>query len=123
MIVKPPSPITEEKIRAVNEAEVFLREQGFKEDRVRHHGHVARIEISPEDAGGISVKTGEYLKITSRRGTINIKAKITKKVAPGIVFIPFHFAEAAVNELTLPALDPISKIPELKVAAVRIEKI
>ena len=80
------------------------------------------VEISPEDAEKFSVKTGEFLTISSRRGSIKIKTKVTKKVAPGVVFIPFHFAEAAANELTIAALDPISKIPELKVCAVKIEK-
>ena len=80
------------------------------------------VEISPEDAKKFSIKTGEFLTVSSRRGSIKIKAKVTKKVAPGVVFIPFHFAEAAANELTIAALDPISKIPELKVCAVKIEK-
>jgi predicted molibdopterin-dependent oxidoreductase YjgC len=48
---------------------------------------------------------------------------ITKRVTPGLVFIPFHFAEAAANILTNPAMDPVAKIPEYKVAAVRLEKI
>ncbi len=80
------------------------------------------VEISPEDAERIGIKEGEFLYVSSRRGKIKIKAKVTKKVAPGVVFIPFHFAEAAANELTISELDPISKIPELKVCAVKIEK-
>ena len=68
------------------------------------------------------MKDGEYVNVTSRRGTIKTKALVTDKVEIGSVFIPFHFAEAAANVLTNPVLDPIAKIPELKVCAVKLEK-
>jgi predicted molibdopterin-dependent oxidoreductase YjgC len=61
--------------------------------------------------------------VESRRGSIETKTRISKKIRPGIVFIPFHFAESAANILTNPALDPISKIPEYKACAVKIKKI
>jgi len=61
--------------------------------------------------------------VESRRGRIETKTKISRKISPGIVFIPFHFAERAANVLTNPALDPISKIPEYKTCAVRIKKL
>lgn len=60
--------------------------------------------------------------VRSRRGEIKINALITNMVPEGVIFIPFHFAECAANVLTNPALDPVAKIPEFKVAAVRIEK-
>ena len=53
---------------------------------------------------------------------MSVKAKVTPKTAPKVVFMPFHFAEAAANTLTNAALDPKSKIPEFKACAVRIEK-
>jgi len=81
----------------------------------------AYMEIHPDDAKQIGVNTGESVKVSSRRGSINIKVKITEKILRGMVFIPFHFREAAANVLTNTALDPISKIPELKVCAVKIE--
>ncbi|MDD1715024.1 MAG: hypothetical protein LUQ61_07185, partial [Methanoregulaceae archaeon] len=59
----------------------------------------------------------------SRRGQIEITAKVTEDIKKGEVFIPFHFAECAANILTNNALDPIAKIPEYKACAVRIEKI
>jgi predicted molibdopterin-dependent oxidoreductase YjgC len=54
---------------------------------------------------------------------VEIKATVTDRTDRGVVFIPFHFAEAAANRLTNTALDPIAKIPELKVCAVKIEKL
>ncbi len=83
----------------------------------------AYIEINPDDAKQLSLNYGRMVKVTSRRGSIHIKALISDKPAKGMVFIPFHFKEAAANILTNAALDPISKIPELKVCAVKIEKI
>ncbi len=81
------------------------------------------IEISPEDADRLGLSKSERVRVVSRRGEIETKAWITRRVPPGVVFIPFHFAEAAANVLTNPALDPVAKIPEYKVAAVRVEKV
>ena len=79
-------------------------------------------EINPEDATAISVKEGENLRITSRRGSILVQARVTGTVEKSEVFIPFHFSESAANVLTQKALDPEAKMPELKVCAVRLEK-
>jgi formate dehydrogenase alpha subunit len=81
------------------------------------------VEISPADAQAMDIKNGERIKVSSRRGEIQIKAKISRKVNRGVVFIPFHFAETAANVLTNPAYDPTAKIPEYKVCAVRVEKL
>lgn len=81
------------------------------------------IEMHPENAKQLNVRNGDTLKVTSRRGSINVNVLITPTVAKNSVFIPFHFREAAANVLTNPALDPIAKIPEYKVCAVKIEKI
>ncbi|MBS3791447.1 MAG: formate dehydrogenase subunit alpha [Candidatus Bipolaricaulota bacterium] len=83
----------------------------------------AYVEMNPADASSLEVEEGEKVKVSSRRGEIEIKTKVTDRVPEGTVFIPFHFAEAAANRLTNPELDPIAKIPELKVAAVDVEKI
>ncbi len=80
------------------------------------------VEVHPEDAKRMALRDGEFVKVSSRRGTIKVKVRITDYVAKGSVFIPFHFAESAVNLLTLRALDPEAKIPELKVCAVKVEK-
>jgi predicted molibdopterin-dependent oxidoreductase YjgC len=79
------------------------------------------VEISPEDADRLGLGKSARVRVVSRRGEIETRAWITRRVPPGTVFIPFHFAEAAANVLTNPALDPVAKIPEYKVAAVRVE--
>ena len=61
-------------------------------------------------------------KVRSRRGEIKVRAKVSDKAVDGTVFVPFHYAEGAANELTNTALDPVAMIPELKVCAVRIER-
>jgi predicted molibdopterin-dependent oxidoreductase YjgC len=80
------------------------------------------VEISQGDADAGRILDGDLLRVASRRGVIEAKARISDKAVNGTVFIPFHYAEAAANVLTHSALDPIAKIPELKVCAVRIEK-
>jgi len=81
----------------------------------------AYIEIHPEDAAKIGLNGKRIVRVTSRRGEITLKARITDRIKPGIVFIPFHYAEAAANTLTNAAIDPIAKIPEYKVCAVKVE--
>ncbi len=81
------------------------------------------LELHPTDAAKLGVTTGDLVKMASRRGEVQIKAKLTEDVRPGSVFCSFHFTEVPVNYLTNPARDPIAKIPELKVCAVRIEKV
>ncbi len=81
-----------------------------------------KVEINPEDAQSLGVKTGDKVTVSSRRGTLTASAEVTERSPRGMIFIPFHFAEAAANLLTNDALDPIAKIPELKVAAVKVRK-
>ncbi|EDY36214.1 formate dehydrogenase, alpha subunit [Aciduliprofundum boonei T469] len=81
----------------------------------------AFVEIHPEDADNLGVEDGDCIEVESRRGKIKVKAKIAR-IKKGVVFIPFHFAESAANVLTIDSLDPEAKIPELKVAAVRLKK-
>lgn len=83
----------------------------------------AFVEIHPNDASNYNISDGEMISVSSRRGSIRIKAKISGIPKPNVVFIPFHFAEAAANRLTIDALDPTCKIPEFKVCACKIEKI
>jgi len=81
------------------------------------------IEINPATANKLGIEDGEKIKVSSRRGEIFTKTKITDIINENIVFMPFHFAEGAANYLTNTQLDSIAKIPELKVTAVRIEKV
>jgi len=80
------------------------------------------VEINPLDAATLSIKDGDMVKITSRRGEITAKAKISGMTPAGVVSMDFHFPGTPTNKITNPAFDPVSKIPELKVAAVRVEK-
>ncbi|KPL89793.1 formate dehydrogenase [Ardenticatena maritima] len=81
----------------------------------------ATVEIHPEDAAMLGVKHGERVRVRSRRGEIVVRVAVTARSPRGVVFIPFHFAEAAANELTIDALDPQAKIPDYKVCAVAVE--
>lgn len=83
----------------------------------------ALVEISPNDAEELNIEDGEMVEVASRRGKIKAKVKITEKSDNGVVFMSFHFHEAAANLLTNAALDPVSKIPEYKVCAVKLKKI
>ncbi len=78
------------------------------------------VEIHPKDAQPLDIHAGDWIKVRSRRGEIKVKALITERSRPGMVFIPMHFAEAAANELTLDARDPKAKIPDYKVGAVKL---
>jgi len=80
------------------------------------------VEINPGDASTLGITDGDMIKVTSRRGEVIAKAKLTEASPTGVVSMDFHFAESPANILTNPALDPVSKIPELKVCAVRVEK-
>ena len=81
------------------------------------------VEINPADASKLRVKDGERVKVISRRGEVIAKAKVTEASPAGVVFMTFHFAESPANMLTNPAIDPVAKIPEYKVCAVRVEKV
>ena len=80
----------------------------------------ARVEIHPADAEIHGIRNGDPVKVQSRRGEIILRATITEKTSIGVVFIPWHFAEAAANLLTNDALDPQALIPEFKACAVQV---
>ncbi len=79
------------------------------------------VEVNPNDAKKYRIEDGEEILVISRRGKVKARANVTTSIRPGTIFMPFHFAESAANILTNSALDPIAKIPELKVCAVRVE--
>ncbi len=80
----------------------------------------ALVEVNPADAARLGISDNQAVRVSSRRGSIVLRAKVTYKTTMGVLFIPFHFAEAAANLLTIDALDPLAKIPEYKACAVRI---
>jgi predicted molibdopterin-dependent oxidoreductase YjgC len=80
------------------------------------------VEMNPADAGKLGIADGDVVKVSSRRGEITAEARITDVSPPGVICMTFHFAESPTNVVTSPALDPVAKIPETKVCAVRVEK-
>jgi predicted molibdopterin-dependent oxidoreductase YjgC len=81
----------------------------------------ALIEMNPNDAEKIGVNGNKMIRVTSRRGSIEAQAWVTDRVPPGMVYANFHFPNASANELTHAALDPVAKIPEYKITAVKVE--
>ncbi|MFO8109645.1 MAG: formate dehydrogenase subunit alpha [Thermoplasmata archaeon] len=81
----------------------------------------AFVQINPSVASERGIKDKDMITLKSRRGSIRIKARITNDVQEGLLFVPFHFAEACANVLTNPELDPNSGMPEYKICAVKLE--
>ncbi len=80
------------------------------------------VVMHPEDAAALGIADGDWVRVTSRRGAIVLRARPSPRECRGACFIPFHFREAAANVLTIDELDPFGKIPEFKFCAVRIER-
>ena len=80
------------------------------------------LEMHPEDASEMNVTDGDRVVIASRRGSVSTRVKLTDSAGRKTVFMPFHFLESRANILTNPMFDPIAKIPEFKVCAVKIQK-
>ncbi|HNC90294.1 MAG TPA: formate dehydrogenase subunit alpha [Anaerolineales bacterium] len=80
----------------------------------------ARVEIHPADAEIHGIRNDDPVKVQSRRGEVVVRATVTEKTTVGVVFLPWHFHEAAANLLTNDALDPQAKIPEFKACAVQV---
>ena len=81
------------------------------------------IEICEEDAQKYGIEDGDFMRVTSRRGSVVGRAKITERVKPGLIYMTFHFSETPVNQLTSAHYDPITKTAEYKVTAVNIKKV
>ncbi|MAY44434.1 MAG: formate dehydrogenase, partial [Rhodobacteraceae bacterium] len=82
----------------------------------------ANCSLHPNTLRALGVAPGEYIKLSTRRGSITVMARADRAVAETNVFLPFAYVEAAANILTNAALDPYGKIPEFKYSAVRVEK-
>ena len=80
------------------------------------------VEINPADAAALGIADRDWIRVSSRRGAVTARAWVTDRVRPGLIFMTFHFAEALGNVLTNNVIDPVAKIPEYKVCAVRVEK-
>jgi len=99
------------------------RTQTDRAKLLHHEVPAGFVQINTDDAARLNIQNGEKIKLTSRRGEVETLAKVTDQVAPGVLMMTMHFGDAAANMLTNTALDPLSKMPELKHSAVKVEKI
>jgi formate dehydrogenase major subunit len=97
-----------------------MTRRSYALDAIQPEPHVY---MNPGDAEAMGVTDGDFVRITSRRGTIETRARLSHRDTPGTCFMPFHFREAAANVLTIDEIDPMGKIPEFKFCAVNIEKV
>jgi assimilatory nitrate reductase catalytic subunit len=82
-----------------------------------------RVEIHPQLAEPLGIVDDDWITVESRRGSCTLRAQLVRTIRPDTVFVPYHWAgPRSINQLTISAQDPISKIPEYKVCAVRITK-
>jgi len=126
VVFNPPAEVTNEEYPFIltTGRNLFQYHSGSMTRRVRQiekHAGEAYVELNPADGKRLGILNNEIIKVRSRRGVIDIKARLSRRVSEGVVFIPMHYREAAANVITNDALDPVVKIPELKVCAVRIE--
>ncbi len=108
--------ITGRRLYHYNCGSMTTRSEGFLEVCPEE-----RIEINPKDALSLGIKDGDLVRVISRRGEIEVKARVTNQVQPGQVFMAFHFRDKLTNLITSGALDPKTLTPEYKVCAVRIQ--
>lgn len=92
-------------------------------DRVKLKQTEETVDMHPDDAAKLGIEDGEVVEVSSRRGKVKVKAKVTDKMAPGLVFMSFHWYETPTNVLTINEYDPISGTAEYKACAVNIKKI
>jgi len=81
------------------------------------------VDMHPYDAAKLGVESGEIVEVASRRGSVRVKVKVTEQVAPGLVFMSFHFSDVPTNVLTINEYDPISGTAEFKACAVKINRL
>jgi predicted molibdopterin-dependent oxidoreductase YjgC len=83
----------------------------------------ALLEVNPQDASGLKIRSGDRVNLSSRRGSVTVRVRVTEQVPPGSVYTTFHFSDTPINRLTIDARDPKAQCPEFKVCAVRVEKV
>ena len=93
-----------------------------KSEGLNHFLSEELMQINPEDAVVLQLRDGDFVNITSRRGSIKSKIQLSEQVPPGLVSLSFHFADTPVNVITDPAVCNMSVVSGLKVTAVRLEK-
>jgi formate dehydrogenase major subunit len=96
-----------------------MTRRSFALDAIQPEAH---IYLNPGDAAELGVGEGDFVRVSSRRGSIDVRTRLSHRDTPGTCFMPFHFREAAANLLTIDEIDPFGKIPEFKFCAVRVER-
>jgi formate dehydrogenase major subunit len=96
-----------------------MTRRSFALDAIQPEAH---IYLNPGDAAEMGIGEGDFVRVASRRGAIDVRARLSHRDTPGTCFMPFHFREAAANLLTIDEIDPVGKIPEFKFCAVRVER-
>jgi formate dehydrogenase alpha subunit len=91
--------------------------------QIECHAGQPYLQIHPLDATRLGIKNNDLVRVTSRRGSVTVNVRISDAVLPGNVFMPMHYQEAAANVLTSSIVDPITKTPEFKICAVKIEHV
>jgi predicted molibdopterin-dependent oxidoreductase YjgC len=86
------------------------------------YANEAYLLMHPADAQRLAIRDGELCRVSSRRGAIESRVRVSREVAEGELFMPFHYGEAPVNRLTRDELDPYSRIPPFKLSACRVER-
>ncbi len=124
---RPPSELPDEEYPLVltTERSIFHYHTGTMTRRVAGLNFLRKeelVEINPQDALKLGISEGDMVRVTSRRGEVTAKARVTEVSPPGLVAMTFHFGESPTNALTNDALDPLAGTPELKYCAVRVEK-
>lgn len=94
----------------------------LKVPELRRSAPAAYVEINPRDAAKLGVKSKDKVRVTSRRGSIVLEAKVMDVPRDGLIFVPMHYPDKMINSLTNDAFDPMSKQPEYKICAVKLEK-
>ncbi len=78
-------------------------------------------EVSPQDAAHYGIGNNDWIQLTSRRGTVKVRALVTDRSQDGTIFVPYHFAEVPINMLTLNGLDRLSRSPQYKICSIKVE--
>jgi formate dehydrogenase major subunit len=97
-----------------------MTRRSYALDAIQSEAHVY---LNPDDAARLGVTSGDFVRVSSRRGSIEVRALVSHRDTPGTCFMPFHFREAAANVLTIDEVDPTAKIPEFKFCAVKVERV
>jgi len=94
-----------------------------KSEAINQRAPAGYVEVHPDDAARLGIRCGDTVEVSSRRGTVKTVAQVTAASREGCLFMPFHFCEGPANMLTNDVLDPVAKIPELKVCAVALRTV